>query len=296
MAVLNTAMPLLLCLILLSPTGCTVHTGQHIDPSSIDSKTYSYHVENELNYSNSSDPRIRGDIYIPDEDRTFPAILLIHGGSWSSGQRSHMNSIAKRLAKNGFVAFNISYRFAPEFHHPAQIEDCNAAINWMRENAAQYKINPKKVGVWGYSAGAHLAAFLGVTLSDNTYEGAPRSSPVQAVVGGGGPYNFLLYPNDEAIERFLGVSFKEDPKAFENASPVFHVTTQTPPMFLYHGTWDRIVDSAHTIGMSKALDDANVRNELYLVKGMGHIPLFLFDWLPVSSGIDFLKSVLKSSP
>jgi len=197
-----------------------------------------------------------------------------------------MNSVARKLAKQGFVAFSISYRLAPVHRFPAQIEDCKEAVRWMRRNAVQYKIEPRKIASWGFSAGAQLAVLLGTLSTD-------ESASVQAVVGGSGPYDLTRFPSDETTVKFLGDTREGNLEIYRQASPVFHVSTSTPPMFLYHGTADTTVSPQHTDEMKKELDRAGVRNEIYLVKGFGHIMLFLFSWGAEQSGIEFLRGVLQ---
>jgi len=199
-----------------------------------------------------------------------------------------MDKIAKRLARENFVVFNISYSLAPKYHYPAQIEDCRAALLWMRRNADTIKIDSERIGVWGYSAGGHLAALLGVMEGN-------KSDKVKAVVAGSTPHDLTLYPADESTIKFLGTTFEKDPELFRKASPVFNVSAGDPPMFLYHGTWDRIVDLKHTLDMQQALERAGVMNELHLVKGLGHIPLFLFNSTAVTHGIRFLKQQLQKA-
>jgi acetyl esterase/lipase len=226
-----------------------------------------------------------GDLYMPEGSGPFPAVVLIHGGSWAGRSRSHMAWIARKLVNAGFVAFNIDYRFAPENHYPAQLEDCKEAVRWLRENSAKFKINPEKIGVFGYSAGAQLAALLGTYQTD-------KNSSVQAVVAGGGPHNLTFAPENKSIIKFLGVNYNEHPEVFRDASPLFHVSSDDPPMFIYHGTRDEIVDPKHSMVMKQALDKAGVKNELYLVENYGHISLLLFADSPVRRAILFLKQTL----
>lgn len=244
-----------------------------------------YEIKRDIEYVKRDDTPLLGDLYIPRGEGSYPAVLLIHGGSWSSGTRSYMSGVAKKLAKQGFVAFNISYRFAPEHRFPAQIEDCKDAVRWMRRNSALYKIDPNKIASWGYSAGAQLAVLLGTHTSD-------ESTRVQAVVGGSGPYDLTRFPSDETTVKFLGDTREGNLEIYRQASPVFHVSSATPPMFLYHGTADTTVSPQHTDEMKKALDLAGVKNEVYLVKGFGHIILYLFSWGAEQSGVEFLRGTL----
>src|SRR3546814_16292673 len=93
--------------------------------------------------------------------RAFPAVLVLYGGGWEHGDRKQLSSIAKDLARRGYVAVASTYRLAPEYIFPAQLRDVQLAVRWMRAQSADYHIDGTRIGVWGYSAGAHLAALLG---------------------------------------------------------------------------------------------------------------------------------------
>jgi len=279
---------LIFSLAVISLLGCAIHTGGKSAAHNIEGISTDFEVQRVISYSKRDDSQLLGDMYVPTGQGPYPAVLLIHGGSWAGGDRSYMDGIARRLARNGFAVFNISYSFAPKYHFPAQIEDCKEAVRFMRRSASAFKIDAQEIGVWGYSAGAHLAALLG-TMTQNTEDA------VKAVVAGSGPYNLTLYPNDSSTIQFLGSTINENPEIFREASPVYQVDRSTPPMFLYHGTWDKTVDPAHTLEMKRLLDQAGISSEMYLVRGLGHISLFVFGWAADNNAIKFLKSHLYES-
>jgi len=121
----------------------------------------------------------------------MPAVLWIHGGGWNGG--SHISNAAQWLAAHGYFTASIEYRLSDEAKWPAQIEDCKLGVRWLRANAAQYSVNPDRIGCWGHSAGGHLVACLG-TIDEPEFEGAGGyagvSSRVQAVVDFCGPVDF----------------------------------------------------------------------------------------------------------
>jgi acetyl esterase/lipase len=213
-------------------------------------------------------------------------VVLVHGGGWDSRDRSDMAGVAEKLAARGYVVANIGYRLAPAHLHPAQLEDTRAAIRWLRANAARLRVNPERVGGWGYSAGGHLVA-LAATLD------GPPESRLQAIVAGGTPSDLPHYPISPIITRFIGAPFAQAGDAWLAASPVTHVDAGDPPVFQYHGTWDRLVyvDDAHTF--KAALDRAGVPNELYLVRGGGHITTFLLGFGAEAAAIAFLDRHLR---
>jgi acetyl esterase/lipase len=118
------------------------------------------------------------DLRVPDGDGPFPVIVFLHSGAWISGDRG--GGPALRQAARGYAVASIDYRLAPQFHWPAQIEDCKAAVRWLRANAARFHLDANRVGVFGTSAGGHLAAVLGTrraATSSKASSSATRSSP-----------------------------------------------------------------------------------------------------------------------
>ncbi len=122
-----------------------------------------YETLRKVVFAQRGDVELLAEIYRPSGMGPHPGVLLIHGGAWLAGNRHQLTKIARRLATLGYTVMAIDYRKAPKDKFPSQIEDCREALSWMRENAAEYKIDPKKLGVWGYSAGGQLAALLGAT-------------------------------------------------------------------------------------------------------------------------------------
>jgi acetyl esterase/lipase len=262
-------------------------------------RSVSYRVHKDLVYAVHTHKELKADVYIPNGQGPFPGVLTIHGGGWAGGKPRHMKSIAKRLARRGYVVVNIAYRFAPEHHFPAQVHDVKAAVRWMRSKAAELKLDPERIGAFGYSAGGHLAAMLGLTDPSHRLEGhqdeGNYSSRVQAVVAGGLPANFTVWPNSPIITEFIGKSYKEAPEVWKLASPSMYVSKDDAPTFLYHGAWDKLVEPEQSKFMRAALQDAGVPVELHMQKARGHILAFVFDGLAVKKAIAFLDKHLKNS-
>lgn len=266
--------------------GCVTDSAKRThEVNSSSSGTFS--VKRDIVYSRKDGEALKADAYISDGQGPFPGVLVIHGGGWYKGNRSQMNSIAKRLAKNGYTAINISYRLAPEHIFPAQLEDCQSALRWMRNHAEQFKIDPEHIGAFGYSAGAHLATLLGTTGQKED------GTDIQAVVAGGTPTDLRLSPNSPMVRRFLGTTIDKNPEVYREASPIAHVSDQSAPTFFYHGKWDRIVKHERSIEMNRALKQAGVSSELYLISGMGHVAVHFLNKRPAIAGIRFLDTHLK---
>jgi acetyl esterase/lipase len=220
----------------------------------------------------------------------FPAVVMIHGGGWEGRTREDMVDISQEVARRGYVVMNMSYRFAPKWHFPAQLQDVQQAVLWLRTHATENNVLKTRIGTWGYSAGAHLAALAGVTGPEDRLfvEGAR----VQAVVAGGTPVDIRYYKNGSLTNGLTGVSYDQNPELWREASPLALVTKDDPPMFLYHGTFDFTVGENNAHAMYEALNANNIPAELYLMRGLEHMSTFVVD-APVENGIDFLDLHLR---
>lgn len=241
---------------------------------------------------------LKADVYAPHGEGPFPGVLVVHGGAWRMGTRGQLAGVAHKLAKHGFVAVAISYRLAPANKFPAQIDDCKAAVRWMRASAEQLKIDPDHIGGFGYSAGAQLVTLLGTTDADDGLEGisdmanAP-STRLQAVVAGGAPCDFRPLPADiEGLAFWLGGSRAQAPEQYRLASPASFVTPDDPPMFFFHGENDHLVPLISPQQMRDALTHAGVSAELYVVPRLGHVACCV-DRGAIDRSIAFLEQHLK---
>lgn len=219
------------------------------------------------------------DLAMPQGEGPFPAILCLHGGGWIGGERQKMRGTIEDLARKGYVAISPDYRLAPRDRFPAQIEDCKAAVRWLRANAEKYHVNPERIGVFGFSAGAHLACLLGVTGKDDGLEGdggnAEQSSAVQAVVSFFGPTDFTQpvwskEVREQHLVPFLGGTAEEKADVYRRASPLTYAGKNAPPFLFVHGTADAIVPIQQSEAMAEKLRQADVAARLITVYGEGH--------------------------
>jgi acetyl esterase/lipase len=203
-------------------------------------------IEENVEYA----PGLRLDVYKPSDAGTVtrPAVILIHGGGWTGFDKSTMKGMGGFLARSGFVAFAVDYRLfhGTENRWPAQLDDVQRAVRWVRANAGKYGVNPDRIGAFGHSAGAQLAALLGMedTRDNSDTALAKYSSKVQAVVDVSGPTDFTTEKDPEGIgffTNFLGGDYAKNPQLWQNASPVFHVATSNAPFLILHGTRDEMV-------------------------------------------------------
>jgi len=255
-------------------------------------------VERGVVYASPTGQDLHADVYRPGSEGPFPAVLVVHGGSWTRGSRSRMARVAERLAGSGYTAVSVDYRLAPAHRFPTPVHDCKAAVRWIRRHADDLRVDPERVGGFGYSSGAHLVAMLATTTPSDGLEGdAPPGAPssrIQAAVLGGTPTDLGRFPPNPTLRRFLGASRDEVPDLYAFASPITHVSSDDPPMFLYHGTRDWVVDISHARIMAKALQDAGVPHELHESE-LGHAATFVMDGDQVDGAIRFLDRWLKPS-
>jgi triacylglycerol lipase len=243
---------------------------------------------------------LKADVFVPKGEGPFPGMLVVHGGAWMMGTREQLAGAALFLAEHSYVAVAIDYRLAPQDKWPAQIYDCSAAVRWMREHAKEYKIDPAKIGAFGYSAGGHLVALLGVLKDDELREpGVAADSPsaqLQVVLAGGAPCDFRLIPPDnDRLAYWLGGTPSDKPDAYRDASPAKYVAAGDPPMFFFHGDSDELVQMRSPQKMVERLHDLGIESEFYTVKDAGHIPAAM-DQGARQRALEFADHVLKGEP
>lgn len=232
-------------------------------------------------------------MYRPRHGRSMPAVLVVHGGSWSGRAPQDMDRICGYLAARGFVAVNVAYRLAPQFLYPAALRDLEQALNWMIANAEWLGIDPGRIGAFGYSAGAHLVALLALTESATALRNRlQRGYSLRAVVAGGIPADLTTWPQSPVIKRFLGVSFRADPQLWVEASPMAHVSATAPPFLLFHGGMDRLVEAEQSRRLQKRLAANGVRAELHIVPFHGHLSMFLLNRSALRRSGEFLSGIL----
>jgi acetyl esterase/lipase len=206
----------------------------------------------------------------PARETPRAAVLLFHGGAWMVGTagRESMAQPATALAEDGYVAFNVEYRLtgdpAGEHLWPAQLDDAQRAVRWVRANADRYGVDPERVGAYGHSAGGHLAALLGVRETRDTSdpELADYSSRVSCVVTIAGHLDLSIpYPGEfdrQSLVALLGGTPDEVPEAYRDASPITWVDEESAPFLVIHGGADDMNPVAHARHMVDALHEVGV--------------------------------------
>jgi acetyl esterase/lipase len=214
----------------------------------------------------------------------MPVVVFIFGGAWRTGNKDAGIKPLSVLAQKGYLCASIEYRFSQEALFPAQLEDCKCAIRFLRSKAGEYHINPDKIGVWGMSSGAYLAALLGTTGDVKDFEGkggsAEFSSRVNAVVDWFGPTDFTKMdaagskmkhdPADSPESRLIGGAIQENKDKCAKASPLTYVTSDDPPFLIMHGDRDPVVPISQSELLVAALNKAKVKCVFKPVAGGSH--------------------------
>ena len=267
-----------LVLIMLACAVCA----QEPEPSNLAALRAKVEVERDIVYGKGGDVDLKLDLYRPKDTpkRLMPAVVAVHGGGWQGGDKTGYAVLCTRLAARGYVAVTINYRLTDVAQWPAQIEDCKAAVRWVRANAREYHIDPKHIGALGGSAGGHLVALMGCADAKAGLEGKggnpKQSSRVQAVVSYFGPHDFttgavtILPAAANPVNKLMGGTYREKPKEYKAASPITYVSKDDPPFLLIHGDKDQLVPLRQSEQMLAALKKVGVEADLIVVKNAGH--------------------------
>jgi pectinesterase len=226
------------------------------------------------------------DVFYPKNiKRTVPGVLLIHGGGWASGSKSHLVPLAQKLAEAGFVAATAEYRLSPEALYPAGVIDLKTALKWLKVNGAAFGLDTSQIAVLGTSAGATLAALLGTTGDTEIYQShqwPEISDKVQAIVNIDGVVDFTDpaesgKDNDpekpSAGARWFGATFHQKPELWMEASPLTHLNRNTPPTLFINSSLPRF--HAGRDQYLQALNQNNTFSEVHTIRQTPH-PFWLF--------------------
>jgi acetyl esterase/lipase len=220
------------------------------------------------------DPAQKMDIYFPESGGPWPVVVYVHGGSWMHGDKSEAAMFASGLNSMGYLVVSLNYRLYPPAAFPAMVEDVKCGIRSLRAHAADYNLDPNRIGAMGASAGGHLVALLGTTEQNSPWEVGEyldQSSRVQAVISMAGVMDLSqTFPDADGndIETMKRIGFNET--NILEASPISHVTSDDPPFLLIHGDHDDLVPYQQSQLMYDRLIQAGVPAQLVIVKNGGH--------------------------
>ncbi|WP_372648121.1 alpha/beta hydrolase fold domain-containing protein [Draconibacterium sp.] len=248
------------------------------------------------------------DVFYPkiSKMKLAPGVLLIHGGGWASGTKSHLVPMAQKLAEAGYVAAAVEYRLSPEAKYPAGVIDLKTALKWLRIHANDFGLDTSRIATLGTSAGATLASLVGTTGGNSLYLSHPQdqavSDKVQAIVNMDGVLDFTDpiesgKDNDPAKPsagaRWFGATYKQKPELWIEASPLTYVSDKTPPTLFVNSALPRF--HAGREDYLAVLNKHGIYNEVLTIKETPH-PYWLFHpWFDeaVPLIISFLDKVLK---
>ncbi len=232
----------------------------------------------DLEYVPGGHERQKLDLYLPEmASGPLPVIVWVHGGGWYEGNKDWRRAVP--LVPKGYAVANINYRLSQHAVFPAQLEDCKAAVRWLRANAKKYGLDPDHIGAWGTSAGGHLVALLGTTGGVKELEGTggnlDQSSRVQCVVDWFGPTDLATMGGrydepDSSVARLIGGPVQKNKEKAAKASPVTYVTKDAAPFLIMHGDQDDVVPLAQSMKLAQALKRAGVEVTFQVYKGSGH--------------------------
>ena len=247
-------------------------------------------MEKDIAYVPDGDEAQKLDLYLPEKavEKPMPLIVHIHGGGWMGGSKFPC-PVALMVLK-GYAVASVEYRFSQKAKFPAQIQDCQAAIRWLRAHSKDYHFDTDHVGVVGGSAGGHLSALVGTSGGKNAFSkiggNEEQTDRVQAVCDIFGPADFSTVVQQAAEDKnvknifefntpkdpyseLIGTKLDDKEKA-DAVSPVHYVSQDNPPFLILHGTHDALVPYAQSEEFAAALKEKDVAVWLQKLPGSGH--------------------------
>ncbi len=247
-------------------------------------------MEKDISYIAGGDEAQKLDLYLPEKaaDKPMPLVVHIHGGGWMGG--SKFPCAVAMMVHTGYAVASVEYRFSQKVKFPAQIQDCQAAIRWLRAHSKEYNFDTEHVGVIGGSAGGHLSALVGTAGGKKAFAmiggNEEQSERVQAVCDIFGPTDFSTVVQQAADDKnvknifefntpkdpyssLIGTKLDDKEKA-EAVSPVHYVSKDNPPILILHGTHDTLVPYAQSEEFAAALKEQGVEVWLQKLPGSGH--------------------------
>ncbi|TWT47898.1 Carboxylesterase NlhH [Thalassoglobus neptunius] len=272
---------LVFCLAVMSGWNCQADDSPQVNESKRSEKQTTYR---NLVYATVGERDLTLDLMLPENVDSPPLLVWIHGGGWRAGSKK--NPKFQSFVDDGYAVASLSYRFTDTAIFPAQIHDCKGAIRWLRAHQDDYGYDASWIGVGGSSAGGHLALLLGTSGDVESLEGTvggnvDQSSRVQAVVDFFGPSDFVLrgktqpdraYTTKSGSFALLGglKHGKVAPEMESEASPATYVTSDDPPLLIFHGTADKTVLLDQSERILELYQSADLPVELIVLDGAGH--------------------------
>lgn len=245
----------------------------------------------------NSERKLKLTIFNPKNKKTYPVVLMIHGGGWNSGSPDLLRGMAIHLAEKGFATVIVEYRLIPEALYPAAVEDITDAVDWIYENNKKYNFDKNKIAILGCSAGGQLAALIG---TKNT------KKRIKAIVNVDGSTDFVVPETVDRAEKaklegtkkpvdalWLGGTYSEKPENWKNASPVNWININTPPIFFICSSIPRFHNGRDEY--IKKLNQFGIYSKVYTFENCPHSFWLYSPWhSPTIERINiFLKNILQ---
>ena len=239
-------------------------------------------------YANDTSKKHLLDIYLPPNAKNnLPLVVWIHGGAWMLNDKyadmGYMKNTVKGFIDSGYALASIDYRYSTEAVFPAQIQDCNQAIEYLYQHAAQYKIDKNRIAVIGFSAGGHLASLLALSNNNAVKEFYPATTgihfKIRAALDFYGPSDFIMLGSNpdtsinnerNPVSVLLGAMPVDRPDLAKRASPVTYIDKNDPPFFIVQGEKDESVPNTQSKVLSAWLTITGVKNKLIIVPNAPH--------------------------
>jgi acetyl esterase/lipase len=248
------------------------------------------------------------DLYLPETEGPHPAVVLIHGGAWQSGDKASHAGLGAEMAKWGYVGVAVNYRLAPDHTFPAPVADVQCSIAWVREHAGEYGIDPDRIALLGTSAGAHLAVLAAMAAAPGapsatwqpTCGDAVTNLRVQAVISCFGPLDLAYHDREEGgprpvVTSLLGQPCQDVPDLCAEASPITYASAGAPPALLIHGTADDVVGAENSERMAEALQAAGAEAIYLPIEGAEHSFIFKFQSTEAQEALTAIEQFLAQA-
>jgi acetyl esterase/lipase len=243
--------------------------------------TYTFsQMVSDITYCTADDgTELKMDAYWPMQPADpAPAIMFVHGGGWVAGTRTGTPGMSYflELARRGYFIASIDYRLAPTSTFPANIQDVKCAVRSLRANAAQYNLDPNRIGAWGASAGGHLVSLLGTSDQSTGWDVGQyldQSSRVQAVVDMYGIHDLTteyVVGNVRGLDRMVFRARSQTDPILKQASSTTYASPDDPPFLILHGDLDETVPYTQSVILQDVLTAAGVKSDLVIVHNAGH--------------------------
>jgi acetyl esterase/lipase len=214
-----------------------------------------------ITYVKFADTALTLDYYPSQIVGKKPCIIVVHGGSWSSGDSKQLPELNSKLARDGYNVTAINYRMAPKYQSPAPVEDVRSALKYLQQHADELNIDPNNFVLLGRSAGAQIALLAAYTLNEASIKGViDLYGPADMVWGYSIPSNPLIMNSRAVMEAYLGGSYSMVPKNYAASSPVAFVSKRSVPTLIIHGQNDVLVAYDHSRRLSEKLDADSVKS------------------------------------